>query len=138
MATQKLWRSASPTKRDDDNSETAGMYSSGQDVGQSKPNGHLGVLLSTLLAERQRNIVSNVGSKALAVQPSPPARSKSAPGSWPSSPPSPTAETGSQATSPQPATRGVDRSQVGRIRRQVDELMEGIRPPLLAWIRSSV
>ena len=115
------------------------MLSTRQETRKGKP--HLGVLLSTLLAELQRKIVSDIGGKALGVRDVPPARPGSAPGSRSSSPRSPTVDTeatGLQAPAAHPAAEGVDRSQVGRVRRQVDELMEGIRPSLLAWIRSAV
>jgi hypothetical protein len=42
------------------------------------------------------------------------------------------------ATAAKASTGGVDRSQAGRVRRQVDELMEGIRPLLLDWVRGAV
>lgn len=137
LTAQKLWRS-SLTKRNDGNSESPGAFSTRRETRKGKP--HLGVLLSTLLAERQREIVSNIGGEII-VRPVPPARPRSAPGSRPSSPPTPTVDTkatGSRATAANPAVEGVGRSQVGRVKRQVDELMAGIRPSLLAWIRSAV
>ena len=99
---------------------------------------HLGVLLSTLLADRQKLVVANVGKR---VPVPPPERSESAP----------TMPGGRHATvetaAPEAATQqlaggreqgGVDRSQVGRVRRQVDEMMDAIRPSLLTWTRSAV
>ena len=126
---KKRWRAASPVKQDP--AEPAAVNSGNNGSSSS----HLGVLLSTLLADRQKTVVANVGK----LVPAPPtARPKSAPA----------VVGGRHATveaaateAERPAGRGeggVDRSQVGRVRRQVDELMDAIRPSLLTWTRSAV